>query len=169
MPTIFKQKKSNETLGPIRGSVKLLLLKITFLILFLDLFFFILLIILNFLIATNFTFHLTLTLTLIFVYLFIKFIQIVLILYNMILWSRTTYYINGSHLIVHTGVFNLQEDSYDLATIRSADVKQSLFERIFNFGDIVLKTSASGGYQVVVVLKGISRPIEVERKINAYF
>jgi len=85
------------------------------------------------------------------------------------LWTRTTYYVDGRHLVVHRGVFNIKEDTYDLETIRSADVQQGIFEQMLNYGDVLLKTSASGGYQVVVTLEGISKPLEVEKKLKKFF
>lgn len=170
MPTIFRQKsQANNSLGPIRGSVKLLIIKIVFIFLIFDFIYYTISTFFNIFYSQDTRLYLLIASVLLVAYLFTKVFQLGLIIYSVMLWTRTTYYIDGRHLIVHRGVFNIKEDTYDLATIRSADVTQSFIEQLFNFGNIELKTSASGGYQVVVILEGIAKPLEVEKKIKKFF
>lgn len=94
------------------------------------------------------------------------FMQVFLMLYVTLSWSSNSYYINGKHLIKRTGIFNSEEDIYEFDTVRSVAVNQSWLGRIFHYGDISLKTSASGGYQVIVTIAGISNPQKYEKTIK---
>ncbi|KKQ75423.1 MAG: hypothetical protein US96_C0011G0021 [Candidatus Woesebacteria bacterium GW2011_GWB1_38_5b] len=170
MPTLLKNKSNSpKKLGPIRGSIILLILKLIVAVFIIDAIVFISSSFNSIFIDIQAPFYNLFSIILILSQPIVNTIRIVIIIYFVLSWSHTSYYIDGEHLIVHKGVLNIEEDTYELATIRSADVKQSLLQRIFNFGDVELKTSASGGYQVLVILKGIANPVEFERKIRKYF
>lgn len=170
MPTIFEKKKpSAKKLGPIRGSVLLLISKLVLAVIFLDTIYYFFFYFLTIWFDIPLEWQDSISVGLLTVQFFIDLVQIGLIVYLILNWSHTTYYVDGAHLIKHSGVMNIEEDVYDLATVRSVEVHQSLVGRILNFGDLILKTSASGGYQVVVILKGVPKPIHWEREIKNYF
>lgn len=89
--------------------------------------------------------------------------------YILLDWVTNIYYVEGSHLIKKRGVLSTHEDIYDFKTIRSISVEQSLLGKIFHYGDIILKTSASGGYQVIVKLSGIANPQKYEHILSKHF
>lgn len=93
--------------------------------------------------------------------------QVFLILHITLSWANNGYYVDGKHLIKKSGILNIEEDSYDLSTVRSIIINQSWLGRILNYGDLTLKTSASGGYQVIVTMVGIQNPRNHERMIKA--
>ncbi|MBI4098285.1 MAG: PH domain-containing protein [Candidatus Levybacteria bacterium] len=170
MPTIFQKKKpSARKLGPIRGSILLLISKLVLTVIFLDTIYYVFFYFSTIWFNAPDAWQDTLSLGLLTAQFFIDVIQIVFIVYFILNWSHTTYYIDGAHLIKHSGVMTTEEDVYDLATVRSVEVHQSFLGMVLNFGDLILKTSASGGYQVVVILKGVSKPIHWEREIKNYF
>ncbi len=92
--------------------------------------------------------------------------QAYIILHVTLDWANNAYYIEGKHLIKNSGIINIEEESYDLTTVRSVIVNQSWLGRIFHYGDVTLKTSASGGYQVIVTMGGIQNPQDHERMIK---
>jgi hypothetical protein len=44
---------------------------------------------------------------------------------------------------------------FDLKNLRDIKIEQTVFGKIFGYGDIVINTSASGGYQETIVLRRI--------------
>lgn len=97
-------------------------------------------------------------------------IQVFLIVNVTLSWANNIYFINGGgkYLIKRTGILNTKEDAYDLATIRSLAVSQSWLGRIFHYGDVTLKASASGGYQAILTIVGIQDPQKYEQMIKQY-
>lgn len=94
------------------------------------------------------------------------FIQVFLILYVTLSWTNSIYYISGKHLIKRTGILSTEEDIYEFDTVRSVAVNQTFLGRLLHYGDIALKTSASGGYQVIVTITGIQNPHKYEQMIK---
>lgn len=95
-------------------------------------------------------------------------LQVFLILNITLSWANKTYHINSrdKHLIRRTGILNIKEDTYEFNTVRSISVEQSWLGRIFRFGDVTLKTSASGGYQAILTIAGIQNPKKYEQMIK---
>lgn len=93
-------------------------------------------------------------------------IQVFLIFYVSLSWASNVYYISGKHLIKRSGILNTEEDIYEFDTVRSVAVNQSFLGRLFHYGDITLKTSASGGYQVIVTIAGVQDPRKYEQRIK---
>lgn len=73
-------------------------------------------------------------------------------------WIGNLYYITETYLIKHEGILNLKEKVIDLKNLRSFDINQSYFEKLFHYGTITLTTSASGGYNAEIYLSEIDRP-----------
>lgn len=84
-------------------------------------------------------------------------------------WANNTYLIAGKHIIRRTGILHVEEDVFHFDNIRSISINQSFLGKIFNYGDITLKTSASGGYQGDVVMVGVTNPKKYEEILNHYF
>lgn len=96
-------------------------------------------------------------------------LEISFILYLVLEWSTSFYYIDGHHLVKHHGIIKFDEDTYDFKTVRSISIHESIIGRILNYGNIMLKTSASGGYQVLVTLMGINNPRKWEGILSKHF
>ncbi len=92
--------------------------------------------------------------------------QVFLILNVSLSWANSVYFISGKHLIKRTGVLKTQEDIYEFETVRTVALNQSWLGKIFDYGDISLKTSASGGYQVIVTIAGVRNPRKYEQMIK---
>lgn len=84
-------------------------------------------------------------------------------------WIGRSYYIVEKHLVKRQGVFSIKEKTYDLGNIRSVTVKRSLLGKLLHFGDVVIETSASGGYMDKIVVTGIANPENFEAKLRHYF
>lgn len=81
-------------------------------------------------------------------------------------WVSTTYILNNQLLIKREGIINIIEKIYDLKTIRSISIKQGLIGKLFNFGDLTIKTSASGGYQEEIYIMGITNPAKYKANLQ---
>ncbi len=96
-------------------------------------------------------------------------IQIGFLLMITLRWVGKSYFITDKHLIKHDGVFTVAEKMYDLDNIRSVTVHQSTLGKLLHYGDVVIETSASGGYMDQIMLVGISNPEGFEYKIRHRF
>lgn len=98
----------------------------------------------------------------------IKFLlQISFILFIVTRWATRVYYLKEHHLVRRTGLFRTDEDSYELTHLRRVHLKQNLFGKLFNYGDIHLLLATSG-YQEEVKLKDISDPKKYEWILRDY-
>lgn len=96
-------------------------------------------------------------------------IQLYLIVYVTLAWASNAYYLAGKHLIRRKGIVHAQEDVFHYDNIRSISVNQSFFGKMFNYGDITIKTSASGGYQGDIVMTEIADPKRYEAMLRESF
>ena len=96
-------------------------------------------------------------------------IELILILYLLLQWTGSRYFITPKHIIKQTGILKEKEEVYHFDNIRSISVEQSFLGKVFDYGDITLKTSASGGYQDDVVLSGIDNPHKYETILKELF
>lgn len=152
--------------APIRGSIFFLAIKLLVILLLFDVIYGVVYYILTLGIALPLDSHHHISI-LIFVLDVVKVItQVVLIINVSLSWANNIYFINGKHLIKRTGFINTEEDMYEFNTVRSVTVNQSWLGKIFHYGDISLKTSASGGYQVIVTISGITDPQKYEKTIK---
>ncbi len=97
------------------------------------------------------------------------FLEFLFILYLFFQWSGTIYFITKKHIIKRVGIINSREEVFHFDNIRSIAVNQSFLGKLFNYGDIELKTSASGGYQAALILAGIDRPHKYETLLKTLF
>ncbi len=84
-------------------------------------------------------------------------------------WVGRSYYIIEKHLIKRQGLFSIKEKIYDLGNIRSVTVNQSFLGKLLHFGDVVIETSASGGYMDKIFVTGIANPENFETKLRHCF
>jgi len=91
------------------------------------------------------------------------------ILFLFFQWAGTSYFITKKHIIKRVGIMNSREEVFHFDNIRAITVNQSLLGKLFNYGDIELKTSASGGYQAALVLVSINNPHKYEAQLKTLF
>ena len=90
---------------------------------------------------------------------FIKnFFEIYMVLSIVLIWVGNTHTITGSHIVERRGILNIKEQMFDLKNIRSVTTEQGWFGKLFHYGNIIIQTSASGGYNEKINLTGISHP-----------
>ena len=73
-------------------------------------------------------------------------------------WIGNICYITETYLVKHEGILNLKEKVIDLKNLRSFDINQSFFGKLFQYGTIKLTTSASGGYNDEIYLSEVDHP-----------
>lgn len=165
---IYNQHHEDGTCehAPIRGSIFFLVTKLLVILLLFDLLYVGVYFSLTLGFELPFELHHHISTLLLIVFFLKLFMQLFLILNVSLAWANNLYFINGKHLIKRTGILNTEEDIYEFDTVRSVAVNQSWLGRIFHYGDISLKTSASGGYQVIVTIAGITDPHKYEKTIK---
>jgi len=94
-------------------------------------------------------------------------IQIILVLYTVLRWANTDYYISNHHLVCYQGIWTRDENIYELQSLRTVEMKESLFGRWFHYGDVYLVFSASG-YRDEIWLTGIGNAKAYVRALRAY-
>lgn len=168
---IFNQnpKEQRPEPEPIRGSIFLLAFKILFTFLIFDGLYFILFTILNLGIELPFDLHHHTSTLFVLVLVIKNLFQLLLLLFLILTWSNNIYLLDKKHITKKSGFFSIKEEVYHFDNIRSISVSQGVFEKIFNFGDIILKISASGGYQENFTITGISNPVKYEKILKSYF
>jgi len=99
----------------------------------------------------------------------IKFIlQIYYVVYVVLAWVKNNFYITEDKLVHCRGILTVDEEIYDISGIKSVKSHQSLVGRVFNYGNVVVEVSASGGYHKEILLRGIVNPKKYERILNEY-
>jgi len=88
--------------------------------------------------------------------------------YVVLSWVTNNYYITEDKIVHCRGILNIDEDIYNISSIRTVKSHQSLVGRIFNYGNVVVEVSASGGYHKEILLNGIVSPKKYERILNEY-
>lgn len=94
-------------------------------------------------------------------------IQAVCSIYLFLEWANTVYYMTEHHLICYKGIFNLDENVYELHHLRSVDLHESLFGRLFGYGDVTVNIGASG-YHHEICLRAVKQPKKYERFFRLY-
>lgn len=163
------ERGSESIMRPVRSSAALLVIKLALVVVLFDTIYSLIFYFLNIFFHTPIEWHHTISIWMLLL-VFAKILaEVGFLVYTVISWMNTTYQIERGHLVVKRGLFHTVEDVYELKTIRAVEVDQTLFGKIFHFGDVILKTSASGGYQVIVTLMGITNPYKYEEKLSRYF
>src|SRR3989338_6749246 len=113
-----------------------------------------------------FELHHMIILLLAFLHIIKSIFQIFFIVVTVLNWIGKSFYIVEKHLIKHQGIMSKKEKIYDLNNIRSVTVKQTLLGKLFHFGDVIIETSASGGYKDKIFVSGIADPDNFEAKLR---
>jgi uncharacterized membrane protein YdbT with pleckstrin-like domain len=160
------QRQSTE---PVRSSVALLVVRLAFIVILFDAIYSLIFYFLNIYFHTPIEWHHHISTGMLILFVVKTIFEVGLLVYATVSWINTTYQIENGHLVIKRGIFHTYEDVYELKTIRAIEVDQSIMGKLFHFGDVILKTSASGGYQVIVTLMGIANPYKYEKTLNKYF
>jgi uncharacterized membrane protein YdbT with pleckstrin-like domain len=97
-----------------------------------------------------------------------KFIlQTSILLFLIIRWSTRIYYIKEHQIVIKRGLIRTEEDSYELAHVRKVHLKQNIFGKIFNYGDVHVMI-ASSGFSEEVKLREITNPKKYEWILRDY-
>ena len=99
----------------------------------------------------------------------LKFIlQIYYVVFVVLSWVKNNFYVTEDKLVHCKGILTVDEEIYDISKIRSVKSHQSLVGRLFNYGNVIVEVSASGGYHKDILLRGIVHPKKYERILNEY-
>lgn len=87
-------------------------------------------------------------------------VQISLVLWIVFHWLYHKYHIDyeKKKLYEYKGFLHTKEHMSDLRNVRDVAMEQTILGKIFNYGNIVLTISASGGYVEKVIMKKIHEP-----------
>lgn len=160
------QEEKKQDLEPIRGSVVILAIRLAGVMLFFEILFGAAFYALNLGFSLPFDLHHHIAELLFFMEIIKLILQLFFIVNITLSWSNIAYYLTGKHLTRKTGMFHVKEDLFHFDNIRSISVTQSFLGKIFNYGDITLMTSASGGYQEVVTISGVQNPKKYQQMIQ---
>lgn len=111
-------------------------------------------------------FHIELTLLMFITHIIKNAFEIYIVISMVLSWSHNTYSITDRQIIHKRGVLHIKENVYDIKTVRAVEVNQGIIGKMLNYGDIVIKTSASGGYQDNINLIGIPHPHEFKNTLT---
>ncbi len=75
-----------------------------------------------------------------------------------------TVMVTDDKLIISEGIIAKHTKEIFIQDIRAIDIRQNVLERIFNFGDVMIATSATAGYEVV--LDNIGAPSRLKAEIE---
>ena len=78
--------------------------------------------------------------------------------YVVLSWVKNNFYITEDKIVHCKGILTIDEEIYNTSSIRTVKSHQSLLGRIFNYGNVVVEVSASGGYHKDILLGGIVNP-----------
>lgn len=98
-----------------------------------------------------------------------SFFQVIFVLKFVMKWIGDSYFIAEAHLVKRSGIMSVIEKTYDLDNVRSITVNQGILGKLFRYGDVVIETSASGGYMDQIILAGLADPEQFEHKIRGHF
>ncbi len=94
---------------------------------------------------------------------YVFFILIVPLVIALIKRASIKLWIYPNRVVVERGLLNKSYKKFFCGDVRTADVRQSLLQRMFGIGDILVSTAGQSGYEVTV--EGIPNPINVQMVI----
>lgn len=104
----------------------------------------------------------------IFSYPFKFILQTYSVIYALLSWATNNYYITENKIVHCRGILNIDEEIYDISSLRSVKSHQNIVGRIFNYGNVIVEVFASGGYHKNILLIGIASPKKYERILNEF-
>ncbi len=105
-------------------------------------------------------YHSFITIALFFGHIVKSFLEIYFVINILLKWLGNVYFFDfaDKKLVKREGLINTHEKIYDLKIIRSIEIEQDFIGRLFHYGNIIITTSASGGYSDRIYLNGIPHP-----------
>lgn len=87
-------------------------------------------------------------------------VQITLVLWVVFHWLYHKYHIDYAQkkLYEYKGFLHTKEHMSDLKNVRDVSMEQTIWGKLFNYGNVVLTISASGGYAEKVIMRKIQEP-----------
>ena len=165
-----EKKTEEEHVGePVRGSSIVLVIKVLLVLILFDGMYSFIYYILSLGISLPFDLHHHTAILLLIMQLGKILLQLVLLLHVVLSWANNLYFLTDEHIIKRSGFFKVQEEIFHYKNIRSISIHQSWIGKLCNYGDILLKTSASGGYQDDIILSGIANPQKYREILKKYF
>jgi len=102
---------------------------------------------------------------------FVSFASLILFLVNVrqvLDWATVVYYIRNDHQLVRIrGIFDREEASWELRSLKTVKLHQNWIGHLFGFGDLAV-TFSSSGYREDVVLHGIAQATSCEHIFHEY-
>ncbi|NOZ91890.1 PH domain-containing protein [bacterium 3DAC] len=89
---------------------------------------------------------------------------IFIILIVIIARIRLEVIIKDDKLVIVEGIISKHVREVFLRDIRTIDIRQNIIERIFGFGDVMIATSATSGYEII--LENIGAPYKLKQEIE---
>ncbi len=166
-----KHEDCNHELEPIRGSITILTVKLLVLLVVFDGLYTFIFYVLNLGIPLPFDLqhHIHISEALFGLQLINIIFQVVLLLNIILAWATDMYFLTEKHIIRRSGILHISEETYHYENIRSIAIKQSWLGKLFHYGDIFLKISASGGYQEDILLAGVENPQKYQAILKKLF
>ncbi len=89
---------------------------------------------------------------------------ILIILIVIIVRIRLEVIIKDDKLVIVEGIISKHIREVFLRDIRTIDIRQNVIERMFGFGDVMIATSATSGYEII--LENIGAPNKLKQEIE---
>ncbi len=89
---------------------------------------------------------------------------IIIVLIVIIERIRLEVIIKDDKLVIVEGIISKHIREIFLKDIRTIDIRQSIIERIFGYGDVMIATSATSGYEII--LENIGAPHKLKEEIE---
>ena len=164
----IKEKKDYVT-EPVRGSISVLIIKMLVILALFDGAYSIIYYVLNLGISLPFDLHHHAAILLLITQFVKTILQMTLLLRIVLQWANNVYFLTDEHIIKRSGLLKIQEETFHYENIRSITIHQSWIGKLFNYGDILLKISASGGFQDDIELSGIENPQKHKKRLQDLF
>lgn len=97
-----------------------------------------------------------------FVLLFVSLVPLGIATYRILWWRAESYIVTNQRIVQIEGVITKRTLDSSLGKVNDVELKQSMFGRMFNYGDINILT---GSYQAVNDLHGIDQPYEFKKAL----
>ena len=88
------------------------------------------------------------------------------VIYALLSWATNNYYITENKIVHCKGILNIDEEIYDISSLRSVKSHQNIIGRIFNYGNVIVEVFASGGYHKNILLMGIASPKKIRKNLK---
>ena len=86
-------------------------------------------------------------------------VGILIILWVFIDRNCTLYTITSKRVKTKKGILSCKMDEIDIAHIRNVSLRQTFGAKMFGYGDVLIGTAGTGGYEIII--KGIKDPQDV--------